>query len=468
MARPTLAAARRLERGQWHAPARVRATQRQRLRDMLVHAGARIPWYRRMMRRAGLDPGAADPLETLTALPPLTRDDIRRHSSEMVWPAVPGGLHPFNTGGSTGQPLSFMVDRRRQASDQAARFHTRRWFDVRPGDRELWLWGSPIEHGRADRVKRWRDGLVNHRLLNAFDMSPATMDAYLDEVERYRPACIFGYPSSIFHLVEHARRRGRVVARPKLKAVFVTGEVCYPHQREAIASYFGVPVADGYGSRDAGFIAHECELGALHVISDHVYVEILDGERPVPAGESGEVVVTHLASMGMPFIRYRTGDRARLRKGRCACGRGWPMMEAVEGRQTDFIYLPDGTSMHALSLIYVIREQPDIRRFRITQREDHALDVELVTTRPASRPMADPAVSGAGARTPHADLIRQVTTGIRKSTHGAVPVAVRLVSDIHCANSGKYHHVVSRVPSAVRPQPPLELRSDSSPLEVCT
>jgi len=470
LARPTLALARRLEEGQWQSPARVRATQRKRLRELLIHAYNHVPWYRRQMREAGVDPHAEDPVASLQALPPLTRDDVRRRADELVWRGVRGGLHPLNTGGSTGQPLSFYVDRFRQACDQAARFHTRRWFGVWPGDRELWVWGSPIEHGRADRVKRWRDRLFNHRLLDAFNMSAATMDAYLDQIERYRPACIFGYPSSIHHLVEHARRRGRVVARPRLAAVFVTGEVCYPHQREAVASYFGVPVADGYGSRDAGFIAHECDLGSMHVISEHVYVEILDGDKPAPPGESGEVVVTHLGSFGMPFIRYRTGDRARLCRGRCPCGRGLPMLEAVEGRQTDFIYLPDGTTLHALSLIYVIREQPNVRRFRITQREDHALDVELVAAAPDRRPTVGAGDGGGKAAMPagaQAELVRQVTTGIQQSTHGAVPVRVRLVEDIACADSGKYHHVISRVPGGRRCEPARPIREDPLPAEVC-
>ena len=42
---------------------------------------------------------------------------------------------------------------------------------------------------------------------------------------------------------------------------------------------------------------------------------------PLPDGETGELVLTTLLRMGMPFIRYRTGDLGRILPGVCpACG----------------------------------------------------------------------------------------------------------------------------------------------------
>ena len=39
-----------------------------------------------------------------------------------------------------------------------------------------------------------------------------------------------------------------------------------------------MPVADCYGSREAGFIAHECPAGNYHITAENVIVEILDGD----------------------------------------------------------------------------------------------------------------------------------------------------------------------------------------------
>ena len=121
----------------------------------------------------------------------------------------------------------------------------------------------------------------------------------------------------------------------------MTGEVCLQRDRESIAEYFGVPVADGYGSRDGGFIAHECPHGSMHITAENVVVEVFDGDRPVEGGASGEIVVTHLDAYAMPLVRYRTGDVGRLRSGRCACGRGLPVLDCVDGRIADMLHLPD-------------------------------------------------------------------------------------------------------------------------------
>jgi phenylacetate-CoA ligase len=434
LGRPTLRYLRELERSQWTSPDELRAVQGAKLRALLRHAHAHTPFYRRRFREAGIDRDPDDPLEALGRLPLLGKSEIRASIDDMLWHDAPGGLTEHNTGGSTGEPLIFYFDRRRQAYDQAARARSHRWFNVDVGDREVYLWGSPIELSRTDGIKGVRDRLFNHRLLSAFNMSPERMDAYLNVIERYRPACLFGYPSSISLLVEHAQERRYSLKTRSLRAVFVTGEVCYRHQRDAIAAYFGVPVADGYGTREAGFLAHECPMGEMHITAENVIIEIIKNGKPVPIGEAGEIVVTHLDAYGMPFIRYRSGDRGRLKPGRCPCGRGLPLMDVVDGRTTDFLYLPDGTVKHALSIIYPLRAMRGVRQFRVTQHEDYTVTVDVVA-------------DDCGGR-----ITREaVARGIRPVLGEQVALQVKLVERIASMGSGKYRYVVSHAKVAARP-----------------
>jgi phenylacetate-CoA ligase len=253
------------------------------------------------------------------------------------------------------------------------------------------------------------------------------MHAYIDVWNRFRPHCLFGYPSSIVRFAEHARSSRRRLDRRALRAVFVTGEVCAPHDRREIADYFEVPVADGYGSRDAGFIAHECPEGRMHLTAENLIVEIVDERgRSLGADETGEIVVTHLDAYAMPFIRYRTGDVGRLRAGRCACGRGLPMMDVVLGRTTDFLYLPDGQVKHALSVIYPLRSMTGVRQFRVTQDEDYDVTVDVV---------AEPS---------DAEITREaVAKRIRPVVGGEVGLRVRLLDEIAVTGSGKFRYVRS-------------------------
>ncbi len=110
-----------------------------------------------------------------------------------------------------------------------------------------------------------------------------------------------------------------------MNVAFVTAEQLFPHQKRAIAEAFGCAVANGYGGRDLGFVAHECPDGGLHVTAEDILVEIVDEDgRVLPKGEKGEIVVTHFASGDFPFVRYRTGDMGTLSEWLCPCGRGLP------------------------------------------------------------------------------------------------------------------------------------------------
>jgi len=423
--RDTLAYARDLEFTQWWPPEKLRRFQTLRLRSLFASAAQHSPFFRNRFAAARLDPEAVT-LQDLPRLPPLTKADIRENLDLLTWPAVPGGLRRSTTGGSTGTPVAFYMDRARQAADQAARIRSRRWFGIEPGDRELYLWGSPVELTTQDRVKSLRDRLMNHRLLNAFDMTPGQMRDYLAQIDHFNPAHVFGYPSSLARLVSLANSIGHRSAAPALRAVFVTGEWLDPADRQALADYFRVPIANGYGAREAGFVAHECPQSRLHVTDESLIVELVDAAgQPVPDGEPGEVVVTHLENLGMPLIRYRTGDVARRDPNPCPCGRGISVLQQVEGRRTDQLMRKDGGTAHALSVIYVLRETPGVREFKVVQRAGLDLDVALV-------PDCE------------FDRVDQASLASRLGRQlGGVDVTLRLVDQIASDRSGKFRYVVS-------------------------
>src|SRR5947207_138672 len=73
------------------------------------------------------------------------------------------GVQRTSTGGSTGEPVTILVDMARMGFGEGSRLRAQRWFGVEPGEREIVLWGSPIELGRQDVVRGVRDWLLNSR-----------------------------------------------------------------------------------------------------------------------------------------------------------------------------------------------------------------------------------------------------------------------------------------------------------------
>ncbi|HFD87208.1 MAG TPA: phenylacetate--CoA ligase family protein [Gammaproteobacteria bacterium] len=427
--RPTFAYAKALERSQWLPREGIQELQLKRLRHLLNCALQHCPWHAERIRSAGIDPARME-LQDLAKLPPMTREDVRHHLDDMVWRDAPGGVYRYNTGGSSGEPLIFYFGRKRQAADAACRIRARRWWGVEPGDREVLLWGAPTELQRTDRIKNLRDRLCNQLLLNAFEMSRDSMDTYLRILQDFQPKILYGYASSLALLAEHAQVRGIRPRLPDLKVVYTTGEPLYPHQREIIGTVFGAPVATEYGARDAGLIALESPQGQLLINSEWLLVEILDDAgNPVADGELGEVVVTNLASEAQPFIRYRTGDHARRSAERCRQGRGLEVLEEVVGRTTDFIVRPDGTIMHALALIYVLREIPGVCQFKIIQKDLNKIQV-LVVPEPKLWKTAN---------------LTTIEQGLYQRLGEEIDIAIHIVEHIPVEKSGKYRYVVSEI-----------------------
>lgn len=419
-----------MERTQWLPAAAHAAAAEAALAEFIATVVREVPYWRDLFAEHGLTARDVCTVADLARLPLLDKATIRLHAESMKRPGAVG-LTRSNTGGSSGTPLIFWLGRERVAHDVAAKWRATRWWGVDIGDRELVVWGSPIEVGAQDRLRGWRDWLMRTRLLPAFEMSPDRLTRFVEQIRAFRPRMLFGYPSALALIARHAERAGVRLDGLGIRVVFVTSERLYPHQRELLTRVFGAPVANGYGGRDAGFIAHECPAGGLHLTAEDIILELLDREgRPVPDGEPGEVVVTHLRSGDFPFIRYRTGDVATRATRSCTCGRGLPLLASVEGRTTDFVVAADGTVMHGLALIYVLRDEPGVEQFRIVQESLALTRVDLV-------------VNGEW----DAAAAQRVTSGIRARLGPTVEVQLALHAELPAEASGKHRYVLSRVAS---------------------
>jgi phenylacetate-CoA ligase len=421
---------RRMEQSQWLSAASIEALQLRRLTALLLHASQHVPYYRRQFAELGFDAARVRDLRDLRCLPILRKSDINERRDDFI-AATAGPLQRFTTGGSSGEPLIFFLGKERVSHDVAAKWRATRWWGVDIGDREAVLWGSPIELKAQDYWRARRDRLLRTTLLPAFDLSPARLDGYLALLLRRRPAMLFGYPSVMSLLVRHAQARGIALDGIGVKVVFATAERLYEEQRALLGAAFGAPVANGYGGRDAGFIAHECPEGGMHITAEDVIVEIVDPRgQPVRPGDSGAIVVTHLASGEFPFIRYETGDVGALGTQPCRCGRGMPLLKRIEGRVTDFVVARDGTVMHGLALIYILRDVPQVRAFKIIQESLECTRILLV-----SADRLAPSL--------HMGIVSQ----FRARLGSSVAIVIEQVDTIPAEASGKHRYVISKVVS---------------------
>lgn len=421
---------RQLERSQWWSGDEIRDLQRQRLQRLLRAAQQHVPYYRDLFARLQIDPNQIDRLQDLQKLPLLSKSDIRANLQGLVADNAKG-LSRFNTGGSSGEPLIFYISRRRVSHDVAAKWRATRWWGVDIGDPEAVVWGSPIELAAQDWLRLLRDFLLRSKLIPAFEMSTPNLNLFLKRLQSYRPRMVFGYPSALAHIARHAIRKGVRLNKLGTKVVFVTSEALYDYQRKLIEKVFGCPVANGYGGRDSGFIAHECPHGGMHISAEDIIVEIVDQYGNVqPPGGLGEIIITHLMTADFPLIRYRTGDMGMLTDMPCSCGRGLPLMEVVQGRSTDFVVAYDGRVMHGLALIYVVREINCIEEFKIIQDSLEKITVQIVR--------------GPDFQQGYAEY--KIVDEFKRRLGVEVEVNIEYVEFISKERSGKFRYVISHVP----------------------
>lgn len=426
----TVAALRDMEKSQWQSTASIREIQVERLRAFLQRIARDVPYYSDLFKQHGFDPAALTCIEDLQQLPLTGKPEIRANM-EALKARNAGPLERFSTGGSSGEPLVFYRGKERISHDVAAKWRATRWWDVDIGDPEIVVWGSPIELGSQDRIRAVRDKLIRTELLSAFEMSNANMLHFTQRIRAMRPRMLFGYPSSLALLSEYVTTNGYRVDDLGIKVVFVTSERLYDHQRTAIENAFGCPVANGYGGRDAGFIAHECPSGSMHITAEDIIVEIVDDQgNVVPTGEKGQIVVTHVCTGDFPFVRYPTGDVGSLSDEPCACGRGLPVLAEIEGRTTDFIKAADGTVLHGLALIYVLREMEALDQFKIIQDSLAEVTVQLVT-----------------ASNDRDQIEQTIVEQFRRRLGESLVVNFEYLSKIEREASGKFRYVVSKLAS---------------------
>jgi phenylacetate-CoA ligase len=294
----------------------------------------------------------------------------------------PGKLFSKGTGGSTGMPLQFDLNPDSNDRRVAASIRGYGWAGVETGCKQLYLWGVAVTE--QSRKQRWKDalyhGIYRRKFLSTFNLSEERFSEYLEFHNRYRPDAVVAYTNSLHEFARMLADKKAQVHSPK--SIVVGAEKLHPFQRELIEKVFGAPVFETYGSREFMLMGSECERHCgLHLTQEYLLVEVVDEDgQPTPAGEEGNVVVTDLYNYGMPFVRYKNGDRAIAGFEQCGCGRGLPLLKQVTGRVVDFVQTPDGRRITGLFFPHLLKDFAGVGRFQVVQDAPDHVQIRIVAT----------------------------------------------------------------------------------------
>ena len=365
-------------------------TQLHRLREMLAPVLETNAFYRQKLIEAGIThPNDVQTLADYQQLPFTTKAELSAdqvshppYGTNLTFPLEQYAcLH--RTSGTTGSPL--------------------RWLDTA----ESWDWWGKC----WGEVYRGAGVTSADRLMIAFSFGPfiGFWSAYhgaqqlgaliipnggMTSEQRIRTiltndiTVLIATPTYALRLVEVAEQDGiNLSEASSVRVTIHAGEpgASLPATKQRIETGWGARAYDHTGATEVGAWGFMCEPQAgIHLNEDEFICEILDPETDTPADE-GELVITNLGRIGMPVIRYRTGDYVRLKSGRCECGREGRVLDGgVIGRLDDALIVR-GLNVYPATLENIILKFPDVQEFagRVYGTETFdELEIYLESTNP--------------------------------------------------------------------------------------
>ena len=316
----------------------MRRLQLERLQEEVRFEYEHVPYYAEKMDKAGVKPEDIRTLEDIALLPFITKEDLAENYPTGLF-ALPMKdiIRIQSSSGTTGKPKILG--------------YTQRDMDD---------WGEAVARGLAmcgatrDSVVQvaygyglFTGGLGAHagaEVMGATVLPMSTGNTarqimFMKDMKSDVLCCTPSYAMTITEAVEKA---GIDPDDLNLSAGLFGAEPWTQSMRDKIEKGLGIKAHDIYGLTEitGPGVSTSCEENnGMHINEDLFYPEIVDPNtlKPLPAGETGELVFTTLRKQGMPMIRYRTRDICRLMDDPCPCGRTTVRMDRVLGRTDDML-----------------------------------------------------------------------------------------------------------------------------------
>lgn len=322
-------------------PAEIAAAQFRLLKEHLGYLAKASPFYRDRFADIGFSIQDLNSVQDLAHLPLTGKQDLTLENDKFL--AVPEEqvVDICQTSGTTGEPVAFWQtekDLQRLTTNEFLAFSLA---GINSNDRVMI--GAALDRAFMAGLAYF----LGLRKIGATVIRSGSGQLMLvaEFIRRYHPNVLVGVPSLFLALGRMLHKSGADPLDYGVEKIICIGEPV--RNADLTLSPLGVELAKGWGATIYGTYAStematsfcDCDAGrGGHLPPELMVLEIVDDQgRPVPAGQSGEVVATPLGVEGTPLLRYRTGDIASLHAEPCACGRNTPRLGPILGRRAHML-----------------------------------------------------------------------------------------------------------------------------------
>ena len=410
-----------------------REIQRKKLYMLIKYANQNIPYYKRIIIEHNIEFSEDTIFDDIEKFPVLTKEIIRNHFNKL-YKFRDNTYYRNTSGGSTGEAVIFFQDKQYLEWEIITKILFNEWAGRKLGEPMVKLWGSlrDILRGSQGFKGYLRQQISGVTILNSYRIIEKDMYDYVKRINNIKPRLLLAFPSSIDELARFIQEHHLSIYSPP--AIMTSGGLLYPEVKARIKEVFQAPVFNRYGSREVGDIACNCEKNQrLHIIPNIHYIEILDNrDKEVKAGEAGEIVITSLTNYSMPLIRYKIEDRGILSKKECSCGRGFPLLEKVEGRVRSMFRNKQGDLIESGVFIQLFYFRDNIKQFQVIQESLDQITINLVLKYKQKLKVVEK------------DFM-EISEVIKPIMGNDTKVKYNIVNEIKHSPSGKYMYTFSKI-----------------------
>ncbi len=366
-----------LKESQWWSKEQLEEYQLLQLKKLFNHAYENVPYYTEIFKKLKLKPKEIQSLQDLQKLPYLSKEIVRKNLNNLKAANYPEHKFQYlSTGGSTGQPLRFYIEKGVWLSQLLAYGKIQNdWAGRSLLDKSVNIRGYkiPFEYELFGR------SLV----LSSFYMNDKYLPLFIKKIRKLKPKHILGYPSAITTLAVYMKQNDLEVF-PSIKSIVSYAETLYEGQRDIIEETFQCRVYNQYSLRETVAFGIPCEhSNYFHMFPEFGIIEIIDKDgKPVTKEDGiGEIVGTGFHNYIFPFIRYRTGDLGVYTAKKCQCGRNYPLLKRIEGRSQEFM-VSKSKQLVPLTGIYglVVTCSPNVKECQLYQDTEGEIILNIVKT----------------------------------------------------------------------------------------
>lgn len=406
---------------QWLSPIEMESLKNDKLSTLLT-ALKSTPYYQPLV-----DDIQILDVRSLKKLPFIDKQIVRAAIDDFINLDFSGAQTSGRTSGTTGAPLALHKSYEELRWEAAYVARQLEWAGYTAGEKRVWLRGDMIVAGMQSEPPFWRMNYTDNMLMmSSYHLSARNADSYISRLGDFDPVLIQAYPSSIVFLAKYLEQTSQYYQGASLEGIMTSSESFSPMEKILVRDRFCCKIFDWYGCYERVAAIATCEYERYHLLDDYSHVELLPDDNG-----RYQIVGTNYNNLLMPLVRYKTGDFVRVEEPdvQCKCGRKFPLIKEIYGRDDDSIITPNGRFINRLD--HIFKHAKGVVEAQIVQTDIRHVRILVVPTENYSSAVSE-----------------KILAEFQQRVGGELLASIEVVDAIQRTSNGKFKSVICEIGQA--------------------